>query len=173
MAHSNVGHFFSFTQIGLWVNQWSYLAYSGLGVLRLFIKEKTMNTIVLVVAVLAILAVSLLAGFIVSWTKESTHIEVPSPIVVIPPRLSSDKDPGRILKRPLLQSQNSNLAAWLQGMKDCDKLFYQRKGRTVWGQPQMYRTAIHHPIMRWDLVKQTTKVTRSEMGAYYVRQAQY
>lgn len=132
-----------------------------------------MNTIVLVVAVLAILAVSFLAGFIAGWTKTITTVELPSPIVVIPPRLSSDNDPGRILKRPLCQTTNSHLAAWFEGMEDCDKLYFQRKGRTVWGQPQMYRTAIHHPIMRWDLVKQVTKITRNEMGPWYIKQAQY
>lgn len=169
MAHSNVGHFFSFTQIGLCVNQWSYLTYSGLGVLRLFIKEKTMNTILVLVVALVSL-VSFLAGYFPSYAKTLSQVTLPAPIVV---RLSSDKDPGRILKRPLCQTQSSHLAAWFQGMKDCDKLHFQRKGSFVWGQPQMFHTAIHHPIMRWGLVKNTTGITRGEMGAWYIKQAQY
>lgn len=132
-----------------------------------------MNTIVLVVAVLAILPAICFAGFIVGWAKAIATVELPAPVVVIPPRVPSTQDPGRILKRPLMQTTNSNLAAWFEGMKHCDSLHFQRKGRTVWGQPQMYRTAIHHPIMRWDLVKNTTGVARGEMGPWYVKQAQY
>jgi hypothetical protein len=131
-----------------------------------------MNTIVLVV-VLAALSISFLAGFIVSFTKAITTVTLPAPVVILPPRLKSTEDPGRILKRPLLQTTNSHLAAWFEGMKDCDKLHFQRKGHFIWGQPQMYRTAIYHPIMRWDLVKNTTGVTRGEMGSYYIKQAQY
>lgn len=128
-----------------------------------------MNTIVLVFVVLVSL-ISFLAGYFPSYAKTLATVELPAPIVV---RLSSDKDPGRILKRPLCQATNSNLAAWFEGMRDCDKLHFQRKGRNVWGQPQMYRTAMHHPIMRWDLVKNTTGVARGEMGPWYIKQAQY
>lgn len=131
-----------------------------------------MNTIIVVAIVVAIL-VSFLAGYFPSYAKTIATVELPAPIVIIPPRLSSDKDPGRILKRPLLQEKNSNLAAWFEGMKECDKLHFQRKGSFVWGQPQMFCTAIHHPIMRWELVKNTTGVTRGDMGAWYVKQVQY
>jgi hypothetical protein len=128
-----------------------------------------MNTIVLVVVLAAILT-SFLAGYFPSYAKTLSQVTLPTPVFV---RLNSANDPGRILKRPLCQTTNSHLAAWFQGMEECDKLFFQRKGRTIWGQPQIFRTAIHHPIMRWDLVKNTTKVTRHEMGSYYVKQAQY
>jgi hypothetical protein len=168
-----VGYFFSFTQRIVWVNVWSYLARFGArGFLDVHHRNKPMNTIVLVV-VLAALLTSFLAGFIVSYAKTLAAVELPAPVVILPPRLNSANDPGRILKRSLCQTQNSHLAAWFQGMRDCDKLHFQRKGSFVWGQPNMYHTAIHHPIMRWDLVKNTTGVTRGEMGAWYVKQAQY
>lgn len=128
-----------------------------------------MNTILVLALVSLAFLVSFLAGYFPSYAKTLSTLELPAPIV----RLSSNNDPGRILKRPLLQSQHSNLAAWFQGMEDCDKLHFQRKGTFVWGHPQMFLTAIHHPIMRWDLVKNTTGVTRGEMGAWYVKQAQY
>jgi hypothetical protein len=131
-----------------------------------------MNTIV-VVLVLAAILTSFLAGYFPSYAKTLAAVELPAPVIVLPPRLNSANDPGRILKRPLCQTKNSHLAAWFEGMRDCDKLHFQRKGHFVWGQPQMFRTAIYHPIMRWDLVKNTTGVTRGEMGSYYVKQAQY
>lgn len=132
-----------------------------------------MNTIVLVVAVLAILGVSFLAGFIAGWTKESATVELPSPVVVIPPRVPSTQDPGRILRQPLLQEQSDDLAAWFDGMKECDRIHRQRKGHTVWGQPQMFHSAIHHPVMRLALVKNVTGITRHRMGAWHVKQAQH
>lgn len=127
----------------------------------------------IVLAAIVLVFVSSMAGFITGWAKTIATLPLPAPIVVLPPRLKSTEDPGRILRQPLLQEKCSHLAAWFEGMRECDRIHRQRKGLFVWGNPQMYRTAIHHPIMRWSLVKNTTGITRGEMGSWHVKQAQY
>lgn len=131
-----------------------------------------MSNIVLATVVLVTIF-TCLVGFIAGWAKAVVTVTPPTACFLLPPRLKSWEDPGRILRQPLLQEKCSHLAAWFDGMKECDRIHRQRKGHTVWGQPQMFHSAIHHPVMRLALVKNVTGITRRRMGAWHVKQAQY